>query len=144
MPLTNMLAPQGIMPALRPATKKALLEQISEQAEVVSGLPARIVFDALLQRERLGSTGIGGGIAIPHGKFEGLERLVGLFARLEKPVDFDSLDGEPVDLVFVLMAPEGPVRTISRVSPRWRASCATPRPRRSSAPRATQRRSMRC
>ncbi len=83
MPLTNMLAPQGIMPALRPATKKALLEQISEQAEVVSGLPARIVFDALLQRERLGSTGIGGGIAIPHGKFEGLERLVGLFARLE-------------------------------------------------------------
>ncbi len=107
MPLTDMLAQQGIMPALRPVNKKALLEAISEQAEIVSGLPARIIFDALLQRERLGSTGIGGGIAIPHGKFEGLTRLVGLFARLEKPVEFESLDGEPVDLVFVLMAPEG-------------------------------------
>ncbi len=72
MPLTDMLAQQGIMPGLRPVNKKALLEAISEQAEIVSGLPARLVFDALLQRERLGSTGIGGGIAIPHGKFEGL------------------------------------------------------------------------
>ncbi len=107
MALTDMLPLKGIMPSLRPANKKALLEAIAEQAEAVSGLPARVVFDALLQRERLGSTGIGGGIAIPHGKFEGLDRLVGLFARLEKPVDFSSLDGEPVDLVFVLMAPEG-------------------------------------
>jgi nitrogen PTS system EIIA component len=65
------------------------------------------VFDSLLQRERLGSTGIGNGLAIPHGKFEGLDRLVGLFARLDKAIDFDALDGHPVDLVFVLLAPEG-------------------------------------
>ncbi len=126
MPLTECSAQQGIMPGLRPVNKKALLEAISEQAAVVSGLQARVIFDALLQRERLGSTGIGGGIAIPHGKFEGLTRLVGLFARLEKPVDFDSLDGEPVDLVFVLMAPEARAQTTSRASPRWRASCANP------------------
>jgi PTS system nitrogen regulatory IIA component len=107
MPLTDILPPEGVLPALRVLTKKALLEAVARQAESITGLPERQVFDALLQRERLGSTGIGGGIAIPHGKFEGLENLVGLFARLDKPVDFDSLDGEPVDLVFVLMAPEG-------------------------------------
>jgi len=107
MPLIDMLTQQGVLPSLRVPNKKALLEAIADQAEIVTGLAARLVFDALLQRERLGSTGIGGGIAIPHGKFEGLERLVGLFARLDKPIAFDSLDGEPVDLVFVLMAPEG-------------------------------------
>jgi len=64
------------------------------------------VFDTLLQRERLGSTGIGDGIAIPHGKPARLERLVGLFARLDKPIDFEALDGQPVDIVFLLLAPE--------------------------------------
>ena len=107
MPLTDILPLGGVLPALRVSSKKTLLEAIARQAEAVTALPERLVFDALLQRERLGSTGIGGGIAIPHGKFEGLERLVGLFARLDKPVDFEALDGEPVDLVFVLMAPEG-------------------------------------
>jgi PTS system nitrogen regulatory IIA component len=66
----------------------------------------REIFDTLLQRERLGSTGVGQGVAIPHGKLRGLERLVGVFARLARPVDFDSLDDQPVDLVFVLLAPE--------------------------------------
>jgi len=107
MPMTDMLTREGVLPALRAATKKHLIEALADHAERVAGLPARAVFDALLQRERLGSTGIGGGIAIPHGKFEGLDRLIGLFARLEKPVAFDALDGEPVDLVFVLLAPEG-------------------------------------
>ncbi len=107
MPLTDILALQGIMPAVRVITKKALLEAIADQASTITNLPARLIFDALLQRERLGSTGIGGGIAIPHSKFDGLKSLVGLFARIEKPIAFDSLDGEPVDLVFVLLAPEG-------------------------------------
>jgi len=66
----------------------------------------REIFETLLQRERLGSTGVGNGIAIPHGKLPNLGKLVGLFARLEKPIDFESLDGEPVDLVFLLLAPE--------------------------------------
>ncbi len=107
MPLTDILPLQGVMPAVRVPTKKALLEAIAEQASTITNLPARLIFDALLQRERLGSTGIGGGIAIPHSKFDGLKNLVGLFARIEKPIAFDALDGEPVDLVFVLLAPEG-------------------------------------
>jgi nitrogen PTS system EIIA component len=107
MPLTDILPLPGVMPGVRVPTKKALLEAIAEQASLITKLPARLVFDALLQRERLGSTGIGGGIAIPHSKFDGLTSLVGLFARLEKPIAFDALDGEPVDLVFVLLAPEG-------------------------------------
>jgi PTS system nitrogen regulatory IIA component len=65
------------------------------------------VLDVLMQRERLGSTGIGNGIAIPHGKLARLERLFGVFARLERPIDFEALDGQPVDLVFLLLAPEG-------------------------------------
>ncbi len=107
MPLTDILPLKGVMPAVRVSTKKALLEAIAEQASQITQLPSRLVFDALLQRERLGSTGIGSGIAIPHSKFESLASLVGLFARVEKPILFDALDGEPVDLVFVLLAPEG-------------------------------------
>lgn len=107
MPISDILAPDGIMPSLRVASKKHLLEAISEHAGPRAGLPSRVIFDALLQRERLGSTGIGNGIAIPHGKFEGLTQLVGIFARLEKPIDFEALDGQPVDIVFVLLAPEG-------------------------------------
>jgi PTS system nitrogen regulatory IIA component len=107
MPIDDLLTPEGVMPSVKTATKKQLLEAISEHAEPLSGVPARIIFDALLQRERLGSTGIGNGIAIPHGKFEGLDHLIGVFARLDKAIDFDALDGQPVDLVFVLLAPEG-------------------------------------
>ncbi len=106
MPITDLLTRDGILPSLKAHTKKHLLEAIAEHAEPLTGLKSRVIFDALLQRERLGSTGIGNGIAIPHGKFEGLRRLVGLFARLDKPIDFDALDGQPVDLVFVLLAPE--------------------------------------
>ncbi len=107
MPINELLSREGIIPALKATSKKHLLEVISERAGELSGLPPRHVFDALLQRERLGSTGIGNGIAIPHGKFEGLDRLVGVFARLDRPIDFEALDGHPVDLVFVLLAPEG-------------------------------------
>jgi nitrogen PTS system EIIA component len=107
MPINDLLTRDGVIPSLKVTSKKQLIEAIAEHAAPLAGLPARLIFDALLQRERLGSTGIGSGIAIPHGKFEGLNRLVGLFARLEKPIDFDALDGQPVDLVFVLLAPEG-------------------------------------
>jgi nitrogen PTS system EIIA component len=107
MPLTDILALEGVIPSARATTKKMLLEIIAEHAARIAGLPERVVFETLLQRERLGSTGIGGGIAIPHGKFEGLSHLVGFFIRMEKPIDFEALDGEAVDLVFVLLAPEG-------------------------------------
>jgi PTS system nitrogen regulatory IIA component len=106
MSLIDILPIEGVMSTVRVSSKKALLEAIAEHASQMTSIPSRVIFDTLLQRERLGSTGIGAGIAIPHGKFEGLDRLVGLFARVEKPIAFDALDGEPVDLIFVLMAPE--------------------------------------
>lgn len=106
MPLTDFLTQDGVVPALRVSSKKQALQEVAARAAELSGLPEREIFDTLLQRERLGSTGIGQGIAIPHGKLAKVEKLFGVFARLERPIDFESLDGEPVDLVFVLIAPE--------------------------------------
>jgi PTS system nitrogen regulatory IIA component len=107
MPLDDLLAAHAVLPALKVKNKKQALQELSAQAAQACGREAREIFEVLLQRERLGSTGIGNGVAIPHGKLARLERLCGLFARLERPVDFDSLDGEPVDLIFLLLAPEG-------------------------------------
>ncbi|GAB5377641.1 MAG: PTS IIA-like nitrogen regulatory protein PtsN [Acuticoccus sp.] len=87
-------------------SKKNAIQEISTVAAKVTGLPERAIFDTLLQRERLGSTGIGNGIAIPHGKLVDLKALTGLFFRLASPVNFDALDDRPVDLVFALLAPE--------------------------------------
>jgi nitrogen PTS system EIIA component len=106
MPFSNLLNADAVHLGLKAANKRAFLNDIAEAGAKASGLSSRLVFDALLQRERLGSTGIGAGIAIPHAKFDGLNRLHGLFFQLEKPVDFESLDGEPIDLAFVLLAPE--------------------------------------
>lgn len=94
------------MPALKADDKKQLLQELANRAGRITGLESREIFNALLQRERLGSTGLGRGIAVPHIKMEGLKSITCLFARLEKPVPFDSNDGEPVDLVFFLLAPE--------------------------------------
>ena len=107
MPHLEFLNPAAITPCLRSSSKKQALHDISVQASRLVGREEREIFDTLLQRERLGSTGIGEGIAIPHGKLPKLDRLFGLFARLEKPIDFESLDGEPVDMMFLLLAPEG-------------------------------------
>ena len=104
MPVLEFLSPDSVVSSLRARTKKAMLQEIS--AHAVRQLPAldeREVFETLMQRERLGSTGIGDGVAIPHGKLPGLDRLFGLVARLEKPVDFDALDGQPVDIAFLLL-----------------------------------------
>jgi nitrogen PTS system EIIA component len=107
MSLTDILSRDAIIPVLRVSNKKQLLEAISEKASKLTALPARAIFDLLLQRERLGSTGLGNGIAVPHCKVEGLDHLIGIYARLEKPIDFEVVDGEPVDLIFVILAPEG-------------------------------------
>ena len=107
MPLTDLLAPQAVVPALRVNSKKQALQELAARAAVMCGRSEREVLDVLMQRERLGSTGIGDGIAIPHGKLAKLDRLFGAFARLERAVDFEALDGQPVDLMFLLLAPEG-------------------------------------
>jgi PTS system nitrogen regulatory IIA component len=106
MPLLDFLSPQAVLAALRVNGKKQALHELASHSARLTGLEERVVFEALLQRERLGSTGIGEGIAIPHGKLPGLDRLFGLAARLEKPIDFDALDGQPVDILFLLLAPE--------------------------------------
>jgi len=106
MPLSDLLAPNAIFPLLKVGSKKQMLQELSVEAGKLVGMDERKIFEILLQRERLGSTGIGHGVAIPHGKLPKIERIFGLFARLEKPIDFEALDGEPVDLVFLLLAPE--------------------------------------
>ena len=106
MALNDLVDVPAIMPALKANSKKQLLQLLSERAAVISGIPERDIFDTILQRERLGSTGVGNGIAIPHGKLAGVKRITGVFARLETPVDFEALDDQPVDLLFLLLAPE--------------------------------------
>src|SRR5262249_39739709 len=106
MPLNDLVAHNAIIPALKVNGKKQILQELAAKAAELSGLNERTIFEILLQREKLGSTGVGNGIAIPHGKLPKLTKLFGLFARLERPVDFESLDGQPVDLVFLLLAPE--------------------------------------
>ncbi|BCJ92082.1 PTS IIA-like nitrogen-regulatory protein PtsN [Terrihabitans soli] len=104
--LSDLLAPDAVLPTLKVNSKKQAIQELAEKAAALAGLPEREIFETLLQRERLGSTGVGNGIAIPHGKLPKIGRLFGLFARLERPIDFDALDSEPVDLVFLLLAPE--------------------------------------
>ena len=106
MDLSDLLAPGGIFPAFEAASKKQALLDLSARAAEMTDLDIRAIHDALLQRERLGSTGLGRGIAVPHVKLNGLTGIVCLFARLTTPIDFESLDGEPVDLIFLLLAPD--------------------------------------
>jgi PTS system nitrogen regulatory IIA component len=120
MQLGDLISPEAVVPSLKVKTKKQLLQDVSARASRLTGLEERAIFDTLLQRERLGSTGLGQGIAIPHCKLPGLKRIVCLFARLAEPIDFEALDGAPVDLVFVLLAPEGAgadhLKALARIS----------------------------
>ena len=107
MDIHDFLTPSAIIAELRASSKKALLQQLAHRAAALTGLDERRVLETIQERERLGSTGFGGGVAIPHGKVEGLDQVFGLFARLGTPVDYDALDRQPVDLVFLLLAPQG-------------------------------------
>lgn len=105
MELQDLVHPEGIICDLKATSKKQALQELAARAAVITEQPEREIFDTLLERERLGSTGVGQGIAIPHGKIGNLESLHGLFGRLGKPIEFDSVDSQPVDLIFVLLAP---------------------------------------
>ncbi|OXT01911.1 PTS IIA-like nitrogen-regulatory protein PtsN [Notoacmeibacter marinus] len=106
MELSDLLSARAILPALRAKSKKQLLQLMAGRAAELTGLPERDIFDTVLQRERLGSTGAGNGLAIPHGKLAGLDRLQGVFATVDQPVEFDAIDEQPVDIAFMLLAPE--------------------------------------
>jgi PTS system nitrogen regulatory IIA component len=106
MNLGDLLAKNGIIPALKVEDKKQALQEIANRASDVTGVNAHDVFNALLQRERLSSTSLGRGIAIPHVKLAGVSAITCIFAKLDRPIPFDSHDGEPVDVLFFLLAPE--------------------------------------
>ena len=107
MPLNDLVAPNAVMPALKVNNKKQAIAELAAKAAILTGQSERDILEILLQREKLGSTGVGNGVAIPHGKLPKLGKLFGLFARLDRAVDFEALDNQPVDLVFLLLAPEG-------------------------------------
>ncbi len=106
MEIVDLLSAEGVVANLKVSSKKQTLQELAQRAAVVTGAEERAIFDVLLERERLGTTGVGNGIAIPHGKLSEIERLYGLFARLEVPVEFEAIDEQPVDLIFLLLAPE--------------------------------------
>ena len=106
MEIADLLAPAGVIANLRAGNKRQVLQELAKRAAGLTGRHERAVFDVLLERERLGTTGIGMGTAVPHGRLAGLPRLYGLFARLERPIDFEAIDNQPVDLAFLLLTPE--------------------------------------
>jgi PTS system nitrogen regulatory IIA component len=120
MDLSDLLTPDSVIARLKVATKKQALQELASLAARRVRMDERVIFDTLLERERLGTTGVGRGVAIPHGKLAGLKQLHGFFARLEQPIDFDAIDGLPVDLIFVLLAPESAgadhLKALARIS----------------------------
>lgn len=107
MQISDILTPQAVFQRVKAPSKKKLILEIAGFAATNAGLDADKVFEALWQREALGSTGMGHGIAIPHARLPKLEKIVGLFAHLEEPIDFEAIDSAPVDLVFALLTPSG-------------------------------------
>ncbi|MBI5120137.1 MAG: PTS IIA-like nitrogen regulatory protein PtsN [Rhodospirillales bacterium] len=106
MEISDILEPKAVVGSLRATSKKQALQELAHLAAELTGLHERAIFNVLLERERLGTTGVGNGIAIPHGKLPQLEKLIGIFARLDKPIAYESIDEQPVDLIFLLLAPE--------------------------------------
>jgi nitrogen PTS system EIIA component len=103
--IADLVTPRSVVAQLRAPTKRQVLQELARRAGTTTGIADRRIYDALAERERLGTTGIGNGVAIPHCRLAELTRLYGLFARLERPIPFEAIDDEPVDLVFVLLAP---------------------------------------
>ena len=120
MELSDILVPDAVRASVNVQSKKRLLQEVAEFAAATFQLPEELVLKSLQERESLGPTGVGHGVAIPHARIPGLKSVVGLFVRLDQPVDFDSMDRKPVDLVFVLLAPKSAgaehLKALARVS----------------------------
>ena len=120
MEIADLITPSRVVAQLRATNKKQALQELAKRAAVMTGIQERMIYDVLIERERLGSTGIGMGIGIPHGRLSDLDTLCGIFARLERPVPFDAIDDQPVDLIFLLLAPESAgadhLKALARVS----------------------------
>lgn len=105
MDLADLIGPDRVVFAARASSKQQLLQELASRAATLLNLDARAIFSSVQAREELGSAGLGNGFALPHARVEGLDRLFGLFTRLNRPIHFDSIDGKPVDLVFLLLIP---------------------------------------
>ncbi len=120
MEISELLSEESVIANLRVGSKKQALQSLARRAAEDLSMSERTIFDVLLERERLGSTGVGNGIAVPHGKLAGLQQIYGLFAQLHAPIDFEAIDEQPVDLVFLLLAPEGAgadhLKALARIS----------------------------
>ena len=120
MEITDLVTAAAVVASLKATSKKQALQDLARRAAELTGEAERAIFDVLLERERLGTTGVGDGVAIPHGKLANLKKLVGVFARLERPIDFEAIDDQPVDLIFLLLAPGGAgadhLKALARVS----------------------------
>lgn len=120
MDINEIIDPDGVIANLKPSSKKQLLQELAEAGSVRTGIESHAIFECLLEREKLGSTGVGNGVAIPHAKLQGMDRMVGVFAHLNKPVAFEAVDDQPVDIVFMLLAPVGSgadhLKALSRVA----------------------------
>ena len=120
MDIVDIVSPEAVLPAVKASGAKQALQEIGRKAAEAYGLECRAVTDGLLAREKLGSTAMGSGVAIPHARLDGLDSIVGVFARLQRPVDFEAADGQGVDLLFALLAPEEAgadhLRALARVS----------------------------
>lgn len=120
MEIADLLSLQGVVDDLKAGSKKQALQELSTVAAALTDLHERMVFEVLLERERLGSTGVGAGVAIPHGKLAGLDHLTAVFARLHEPIEFEAIDERPVDLIFLLLAPESAgadhLKALARIS----------------------------
>lgn len=106
MKISEILTLDGVVIDSKADNKKQLLQELAAKAAEISEIDERLIFDTVLERENLGSTGFGSGTALPHARISETENVFGVFVRLKSPVDFDAIDGKPVDLVFMLLSPE--------------------------------------
>ena len=124
MDIGDFIAADRVVLDLRVRDKAQLLQELARRVAVSGEVPANEILAALRSREELGSTGLGKGFALPHARIDGLTRFVGLFARLARPIDYDAIDGAPVDLVFLLLMPpeagNNNVAALAAVSRRFR------------------------
>jgi PTS system nitrogen regulatory IIA component len=120
MNISDLLSPDAVLSALKAQNKKQLLQELAARGHLQTRLPEKRIFETLIERERLGTTGVGQGIAIPHGRMAGTDKITGVFAKLETPIDYEAVDSQPVDLVFMLLAPENAgadhLKALARVS----------------------------
>ena len=106
MKISDIMKENSVYADLKAGSKRNLLQDLAQKAAAITGISERTIFDALLERENLGTTGFGGGTALPHARLENLDKIYGFFAKLETPMSYDSVDNRPVDLVFMLLSPD--------------------------------------